>query len=41
MIANLSATDDKGNWIKASVAADGTYTVTNARNNLAKSYTAR
>ncbi len=40
-IANLSATEDKGYWIKASIAADGSYTITNARNNFRKSYTAR
>jgi len=40
-IANLSGADDKGYWIKASIAADGSFTVTNARNNFAKSYTAR
>lgn len=40
-IANLSAADDKGYWIKASIAADGSFTVTNARNNFRKSYTAR
>lgn len=40
-IANPSATDDKGYWIKASIAANGSFTVTNARNNFSKSYTAR
>jgi competence protein ComEC len=42
-IANLSgvAAEDKGYWIKASIAADGSFTVTNARNNFSKSYTAR
>ncbi len=42
MIANpAGGADDKGHWIKASVAADGTFTVTNGRNNFTKSYTAR
>jgi len=36
--AGLSHID---HFIKASVAADGTYTVTNARNHTSKSYTAR
>jgi competence protein ComEC len=40
-IANPSATDDKGYWIKASISADGTFRLTNARNNFSKSYTAR
>jgi competence protein ComEC len=40
-IANLSATDDKGYWIKASIAADGSFTVSNARNNFAKAYATR
>ena len=42
MIANLGeSTDCKGNWIKASVARDGRFTVTNGRNGLSKTYTAR
>ncbi|MEI9815246.1 MAG: hypothetical protein WDO18_22505 [Acidobacteriota bacterium] len=43
MIANLSgaAEEDKGHWIKASIAANGSFTVTNGRNNFSKSYTAR
>jgi competence protein ComEC len=42
MIANLEETADcKGNWIKASVAADGKFTVTNGRNGFAKTYAAR
>lgn len=41
MIANLSAADDKGHWIKASVAADGSFTVTNGRNNFSKTYGVR
>ena len=32
MVANLEETADwKGNWIKASVASDGKFTVTDAR----------
>ncbi len=42
MIANLEDTADcKGHWIKASVARDGTFTVTNSRNSFTKSYRAR
>ena len=42
MIANLEESADcKGNWIKASVAKDGTFTVTNGRNGFSKSYVAR
>jgi competence protein ComEC len=42
MIANLEDTADcKGNWIKASVARDGKFTVTNGRNGFSKTYTAR
>jgi len=42
MIANLEETAEcKGNWIKASVAPDGTFTVTNGRNGFSKTYTAR
>jgi competence protein ComEC len=42
MIANLEETADcKGNWIKASVARDGKFTVTNSRNGFSKTYTAR
>lgn len=42
MIANLEDTADcKGNWIKASVAADGKFTITNGRNGFSKTYTAR
>ena len=41
-IANLEDTADcKGNWIKASVAPDGKFTITNGRNNFSKTYTAR
>jgi competence protein ComEC len=42
MIANLEDTADcRGHWIKASVARDGTFTVTNSRNGFSKTYTAR
>jgi competence protein ComEC len=41
MMANLDETGDKGNWIKASVAPDGKFTVTNSRNGFTKSYVAR
>ena len=42
MIANLEDTADcKGNWIKASIARDGNFTVTNGRNGFSKSYAAR
>ena len=42
MIANVEETKDcKGNWIKASVAGDGKFTVANGRNGFSKSYTAR
>jgi competence protein ComEC len=42
-IANLSgaATEDKGYWIKASIAADGSFTITNGRNNYSETYTPR
>jgi beta-lactamase superfamily II metal-dependent hydrolase len=42
MIANLDeGAADKGNWIKASVARDWKFTVTNGRNQFSKSYTVR
>jgi beta-lactamase superfamily II metal-dependent hydrolase len=42
MIANLEPTDEcKGNMLKASVAANGSYTVTNLRNGFSKTYPAR
>jgi hypothetical protein len=42
MIANFEETAEcKGNWLKASVAQDGKFTVTNGRNGFSKSYTAR
>ena len=41
MIANLEDTADQGHWIKASVARDGTFAVTNSRNGFSKTYAAR
>jgi hypothetical protein len=42
MIANLGETAGcEGHWIKASVAPDGKFTITNGRNGFSKSYTAR
>ena len=42
MIANFEETDDcKGHWIKTSVKADGSYTVSNSRNGFSKTYKAR
>jgi len=42
MIANLEAsTECKGNWIRVDVEANGSYTVTNGRNNFSKTYQAR
>ena len=42
MIANLDDTADcKGHWIKASVAHDGGFTITNGRNGYSKTYAAR
>ena len=42
MIANLDDTADcKGHWIKASVARDGQFTLTNGRNGFSKTYSAR
>ncbi|MBI1354621.1 MAG: MBL fold metallo-hydrolase [Acidobacteria bacterium] len=40
MIANLQATDDgdQGNWIKAVVDKNGSFTVTNGRNGYSKTY---
>jgi beta-lactamase superfamily II metal-dependent hydrolase len=37
-IANPSPTADPGNYIKVSAEADGTFTVTNGRNNFSKTY---
>ena len=40
-IANLEDTADcKGNWIKASVAPDGSFTITNGRNGFSRKYVA-
>jgi competence protein ComEC len=42
MIANLEdSADCKGNWIKASIAKDGSFTITNGRNGFSKNYKAR
>jgi len=42
MIANLEDTADcKGNWIQASVARDGKFTMMNGRNGFRKDYVAR
>ncbi len=42
MIANMEDTADcQGHWIRASVAADGKFTVTNGRNGFSKTYAAR
>jgi len=41
-IANLEdSADCKSNWIKASVAPDGKFTITNGRNGFSKTYVAR
>jgi len=41
-IANLEDTADcKGNWIKASVAPDGKFTITNGPNGFSKTHVAR
>jgi hypothetical protein len=42
MIANLEETAlCQGHWIRASIRADGTFTVTNGRNGFSKNYAAR
>ena len=42
LTANLEETADcKGRWIKASIASDGKFTVTNSRNQFSKTYIAR
>jgi competence protein ComEC len=42
MIANLEPTAEcKGHWLKVTVEPDGKYTVTNSRNNFAKTYSAK
>ena len=41
-IANVEDTADcRGNWIKASVAPDGKFAITNGRNGVSKTYAAR
>jgi beta-lactamase superfamily II metal-dependent hydrolase len=40
MIANIEPASD-GHWTKASISKDGTFTVTNGRNNFSKTYTAK
>jgi beta-lactamase superfamily II metal-dependent hydrolase len=40
MIANIDPASD-GHWIKATVAPDGAFTITNGRNNFSKTYSAR
>ena len=42
MIANLEAADQcQGHWLKAPVASDGRFTMTNNRTGFSKTYTAR
>ena len=42
LIANFEETAEcKGNWIKASVAPDGRFTITNGRNGFSKTYMVR
>jgi competence protein ComEC len=42
MIANLDPSETcKGNWLKASVAADGSYTITNPRTGYSKTYASK
>jgi beta-lactamase superfamily II metal-dependent hydrolase len=42
MIANLEeGAGDQGTWLKASIARDGKFTITNGRNQFSKTYTAR
>jgi hypothetical protein len=42
MIANIDeGAADQGHPITATVSADGRFTITNARNNFSKTYTAR
>lgn len=40
-IANLTDQNDEAHWLKVSVRADSTFTVTNGRTGFAKTYTAR
>ncbi len=37
-IANPNQANDQGNWIKLAAQADGSFTVTNGRNNFSKTY---
>ena len=42
MIANFEETEDcQGHWLRTSVSADGSFTVTNGRNGYSRTYTAR
>ena len=42
MIANFEETDEcEGHWIRASVQADGSFSVLNNRNGYSRAYTAR
>jgi len=42
MIANFEESAEcKGHWIRASIAPDGTFTITNGRNGFSKAYAAR
>jgi competence protein ComEC len=42
MVANVEPSETcKGNWLKASVAADGSYTITNPRTGFSKTYASR
>jgi competence protein ComEC len=42
MIANpAGGAEDKGHWIKASISSNGTFTITNARNNFTRTYKVR
>jgi beta-lactamase superfamily II metal-dependent hydrolase len=40
-IANLTEVDDEGHWLKVAVRSDGTFTVTNGRTGLSKTYRSR
>jgi hypothetical protein len=40
-IANMSAKDCQGHWIKLSAESDGSFTVTNSRNGFTKKYSRR
>jgi hypothetical protein len=42
MIANFGESEDcEGHWLKASVQADGTFTMTNGRNGYSRTYAPR